>query len=282
MSIKILVIGATGMLGKDVTKQFIKDKFDVSVFSTNKSRASKLFPNATILEGNLKDKESIKKAISGQDYIYMNLGIPTEAKKSDWNPERDGVKTVVELAKSEGIKRIGYLSPKIASYGDWWVMKDKLKAVDTIKASGVPYYIFSASSFMDNFNGTQRDGDKINVIGKSNVKMFYIAALDYSKQVSVAFSIENNKSKTYNIQGLFAYTIDEAAEIFAAHYSKEKLKVSKAPMFLLKLIGVFNPTLKYVCKLMDALNNNPEPFDSQETWDELGKPTITLKEFARL
>ena len=89
------------------------------------------------------------------------------------------------------------MSPKIANYGDWWVMKDKLTAVETIKESSIPYYIFKASSFMDNFNGTQRDGVKINVIGKSNVKMYYIAAIDYAKQVSKAFSLDNNKSKTY-------------------------------------------------------------------------------------
>ncbi len=282
MNKKILIIGATGMLGKAVTEQFIKDKFEVSVFSTNKNKASKLFPTANIIEGNLKDELSVKNALRGQDYIYMNLGIPTDAKKTDWNPERDGVKTVVEIAKKEGIKRIGYLSPKIASFGDWWVMKDKLKAVETIEKSNIPYYIFKASSFMDNFNGTQRDGVKINVIGKSNVKMYYIAALDYAKQVSKAFLLDNNKSKEYNIQGLDAYTVDEAAEIFVANYAKEKLKVANAPMGLLKFIGLFNPTLKYVCKLMDALNNHPEQFDSQETWYELGKPTVTLKEYAKL
>lgn len=282
MNNEILVIGATGMLGKAVTEQLIKDKFDVSVFSTSRSKASKMFPTATIFEGDLRDVESVKRAIVGKDYIYMNLGIPTDAKKVDWNPEREGIKTVVEVAKMEQIKRIGYLSPKIANYGDWWVIQDKRRAVETIKSSGIPYYIFSASSFMDNFNGTQRDGKKINVVGKSNVKMFYISALDYAKQVSKAFSLENNKSKTYNIQGLDAYTIDDAAEIFVSNYSKEELKVAKAPMGLLKFIGLFNPTLKYVCKLMDALNNNPEPFNSQETWEELGKPTITLKEFAKL
>ena len=282
MNKKILVIGATGMLGQAVTEQFINDKYEVSVFSTNIDKASKLFPTANIIEGNLKDELSVKNALSGQDYIYMNLGIPTDAKITDWNPERDGVKTVIEFAKKEGIKRIGYLSPKIANYGDWWVMKDKLSAVETIKESSIPYYIFNASSFMDNFNGTQRDGVKINVIGKSNVKMYYISALDYAKQVSKAFSFDNNKSKTYNIQGLDAYTIDEAAGIFVANYTKEKLKVAKAPMGLLKFIGLFNPTLKYVCKLMDALNNHPEPFDSKDTWNELGKPTIKLREFSKL
>jgi len=281
MSKKILVFGATGMLGKSVTEQLIKDKFKVSVFSTSKSRASKLFPKATIFEGNLKDVESVEIAIKGQEYVYMNLGIPTNAKETYWNPERDGVKTLTELAKNAGVKRIGYLSPKIISYSNWWVLKDKQKAVETIKSSGIPYYIFSASSFMDNFNGTQRDGLKVNVMGKSNVKMFYIAASDYAKQVSKAFSIENKKSKIYSVQGLESYTIDTAANIFVTNYTKEKLKVVKAPFGLLKFIGLFNPTLNYVCKLMNALNNHPESFSAQETWDELGKPTITLKEFAK-
>jgi uncharacterized protein YbjT (DUF2867 family) len=279
---KILIIGATGMLGKPITEQCIKDGFEVTVFSTNKERASKMFPTATILEGNLKNLDSVRNALKGQDIVYMNLGIPTNAKQNEWNPEKDGVKTVVEEAKKAGIKRIGYLSPKIAGYGDWWVMQDKRKAVETIKSSGIPYFIFTASSFMDNFNSTQKDGNKINVIGKSNVKMFYIAASDYAKQVSRAFSLEKEPSNTFNIQGSESYRINEAAEVFVKNHSKEKLKVAKAPMGLLKFIGLFNPTLSYVTKLMEALNNHPEKFDAQETWDKLGKPTIRLEQFAKI
>ena len=73
MNKKILIIGATGILGKAVTEQFINDKYEVSVFSTNIDKASKLFPAANIIEGNLKDELSVKNALRGQDYIYMNL-----------------------------------------------------------------------------------------------------------------------------------------------------------------------------------------------------------------
>ncbi|CAA6827174.1 MAG: Unknown protein [uncultured Aureispira sp.] len=281
MSKKALIIGGTGMLGKPVANQMIKDGYQVSIFSTNKKRAKEIFPNAIIIEGNLKDVASVKKAVEGQDAIYMNLGIATTAKQKDWNPERDGVKTVVEAAKNAGVKRIGYLSPKIAEYGNWWVMDDKRKAVKTIKESGIPYYIFKATSFMDNFNTTQREGNKINVVGKSNVKMHYIAAEDYAKQVSKAFALENKGSKVYSMQGETAYTVDEAATVFVHHYSKEQLKVAKAPMGLLKFIGLFNPTLSYVTKLMEALNNHPEKFDAEETWKDLGKPTISLEQYAK-
>lgn len=282
MTKKILIIGATGMLGKPVASQMIADGFEVSIFSTNKNRASKLFPNAKIIEGNLKNATEVRNALEGKDAVYMNLGIPVNVKSEAWNPEKDGVKTIIEEAKKVGITRIGFLSPKISAYGDWWVMQDKRKAIANIKASGIPYYIFSATSFMDNFNTTQRDGSKINVVGKSNVKLHYIAASDFAKQVSKAFSIDSDKSKTYSIQGAKAFKIDEAAELFVNNYSKEQLKVAKAPMGLLKFIGVFNPTLGYVTKLMEALNNHPDKFDAKETWEELGIPTMTIEDFARL
>ena len=278
---RILIIGATGMLGKPVTQQLIKDGFEVTIFSTNKAKASKIFPISTIIEGDMQNAESIRNALKGQNSVYMNLAIPTNAKKTDWNPERDGVKTVVTEAKKEGIKRIGYLSSKISGYGNWWVMQDKRSAVKDIKSSGIPYLIFSASVFMDNFNGTQKDRDKINVLGKSKVRMFYIAASDFAKQVSRAFSLENDSSYTFNIQGSEAFTISEAADVFVKNHTKEKLKVRKAPMGLFKFMGLFNRKLSFVANLMEALNNHPEKFDSEETWEKLGKPTLTLKEYAK-
>ncbi len=33
--------------------------------------------------------------------------------------------------------------------------------------------------------------------------------------------------------------------------------------------------------IIEALNNYPEKFEAQSTWNELGKPSITLKDFAQ-
>ena len=286
MTKKIIVIGGTGMLGRPVAQQLIKSGFDVTIFSTNQGEAKKKFPDAKIVVGNLNDVASLEKAFQGQDAVYLNLSIPATAKPTDWNAERDGMANVILAARKAGIKRIGYLAPLIMTYQEknnplWWVFESKQKAVEQIRTSGIPCFIFHASSFMENFTGSQRDGNKINLAGKSLVPMYYIAGEDYGKQVANAFKLESEKSKDYYIQGTEAMTADKAARIFVDNYKKESLKIAAAPLGLLSFIGLFKPELKYVVQLMKALNNNPEPFKARETWDELGKPAMTIKAFAQ-
>jgi|GEM_PF-5360710 hypothetical protein len=49
----------------------------------------------------------------------------------------------------------------------------------------------------------------------------------------------------------------------------------------LALFGNFNKTMNYGSHIFKALNNYPEPFTAQRTWTDLGKPSLTLKEFAK-
>ena len=61
---KIIVIGATGMLGKPVTKQLINAGFDVTLMARNASKTKELFPEAKIVEGNVFDKFASTDSVS--------------------------------------------------------------------------------------------------------------------------------------------------------------------------------------------------------------------------
>ena len=284
MKKKVLVIGGTGMLGKPVVQELINFGHEVTIFSTNAIEASKLFPKLKVIEGNIKNIESISKAFIGQDAVYINLSIPINAKPTDWNPEKDGLKNILNAAKWQSIKQIGYLSPLIRNYSEngkaWWYLKEKKSAVEMIKNSGVPHFIFSASNFMENFLSSMRRGNAINTIGSPKINNHYISGNDYGKQVAKAFSLDP-QSKEFIIQGTQAINPKQAVKLFTENYSKEKLKPGSAPMGLMKFIGLFNTQIGNVAKLMTALNESPEQFKAQESWELLGKPTNTIKEFAK-
>lgn len=117
--------------------------------------------------------------------------------------------------------------------------------------------------------------------GKSEYPMYYVAAEDYARQVAKSFEVlKENESQDFVIQGLEAFTQEEAAQTFIRHYKKEKLRTMWAPMFVMKLMGKFSQKFDYGYHIVEALNKYPEKFDAQPTWDLLGKPSITLKDFA--
>ena len=165
---------------------------------------------------------------------------------------------------------------------NWWVFDLKRKAVNMIKESGIAYTIFYPSTFMDNFNHTYRRGNRILLAGESKHKMYFISASDYAEQVVRSYQQYTNENKEFIIQGPEAYTADEAAVIFQQNYTKEKLSISKAPLGLLKFLSNFSQSINYGAHIIEALNNYPEKFEAEKTWEALGKPTTLLKDFARL
>jgi uncharacterized protein YbjT (DUF2867 family) len=282
---KIAVFGATGMLGKPVCEELINAGFDVYVCSRNTEQAKKLFGNKVqYISCDLQNEEQVHAALKGMDYVYANLSIKTTEKEHDFHPEKEGLANLLKAAKTHGIKRIGYISSIIAKEykkNDWWVMQLKKDAVQAIQSSGVPYCIFYPSSFMENLNHGFIQGDKINIAGKSLHKNWWIAGHDYGKQVAKSFTVlKENESREYVVQGPEALYTEEAVDIFIQHYKKKTLKKAKAPIGLLKFIGLFNPQVKYISKILEIINTTPEPFMAQQTWDELGKPQITVKDYA--
>ena len=139
--------------------------------------------------------------------------------------------------------------------------------------------IFYPSTFMESIFYQSKQGSMIALGGKSEYPLYYIAADDYARQVANSFKILTHESRDFVVQGLEAFTQDEAAKVFIQHYKKEKLRIMTAPMFIMKLMGFFNQKFDYGYHIVEALNKYPEKFEAQQTWEELGKPRITLKEF---
>ncbi len=282
---KIVVFGSTGMLGKPVTKALIEAGFEVNVMVRNEQQAARLFPGAKTIKGDLKNEADVEKAIRGQDGVFLSLSILQTEKESDWHTELQGIESIVAVAKRMGIKRIGYLSSLVHLYQgmngfDWWVFRIKQEAVRKIKDSGIPYTIFYPSTFMESIFYQSRQGNMIALGGTSEYPMYYIAADDYARQVATSFQILKDENKEYVVQGTEAFTQDTAAKLFVKYYTKEKLFTVWAPMFMMKMMGAFSQKFNYGYHIVTALNKYPEKFDAANTWAELGKPTITLKQFA--
>ena len=284
---KIAIIGATGMLGQPVTKAFIDAGFEVSILARNAEQARQIFGDKVqVVKGDIQESEKIRTILHGKDCLYLNLSVKQESGRSDFQPEREGLRDILTIAKEAGIKRIGYLSSLVHFYQgqqgfNWWIFELKQKAVEAIKSSGIPYSIFYPSTFMESFDkGGYRLGDNLALSGKSRYKMFLIAGCDYGKQVTKAFEI-NTGNHEYNIQGQEGYTADEAAEYYVRHYSRRKVKIMRAPLGMLKFLGLFTNKFNYGAKIVDALNNYPEKFESAKTWKELGKPETTFYDYIK-
>ncbi len=283
---KILFIGATGMLGKPVAKELINSGFNVTLLARDIDKTAALFPNTKIIKGDVFDKTSLNAAFTGMDAVYCNLSVLQTSKEKDLQPEREGINIIIAAAKESGIKRIAYLSSLVHLYEGmnifhWWAFEIKNNAVKKIKSSGISYTIFYPSTFMETFPYQMMRGNKLAMLGKSIAPMWFIAAADYAKQVAASFGILTTENKEYNIQGAEPFTFEESSKVFIENYRKAKLKTMNAPIWVMKYLGNFSPLFNYAWHICEALNKYPEKFESDESWKELGKPVITLADYTK-
>ena len=286
MSKNICIIGATGMIGIPVTKELVKAGFNVTALVRNPEKAKSIFPaGVNFVNGDLDDKNSIGLALENADGLYINISTRPTDKENQFNPEAQGLDHIISAAKTNGnIKQIVLLSSFLARnyQGNWWVFNSKKSSIERVKKSGIPYTIFYPSNFMENLisEGMKR-GNKLNFIKASvNHKSWWIAGEDFGRNVAQAFLTEKALNQEYPVQGPEALTMQEAAQKFVGAYSKERLSVGSMPYGVLKFLGYFIPQMKFVSKLMNVMINNFVTFESQKTWDQLGRPQLTVEAFA--
>jgi hypothetical protein len=207
----------------------------------------------------------------------MSLSVEQNSRKTDFQPENEGLSNILLAAQNSSIKRIGWLASVVQLYQgqndfNWWAFDIKQKAISKIKASGISYSIFYPSTFMENFDkGSYRQRNMIVLAGISKHRMFFISGSDYGKQVARAFQMDNGNQE-YIVQGPEGYTALEAASIYVKNYTNSKLKILKVPIGLMRFFGRFSAKANYGAHVLDALNNYPEKFEAENTWRDLGMP----------
>jgi uncharacterized protein YbjT (DUF2867 family) len=280
----IVVVGATGMLGSKVSRILKDEGFSVTAVVRNTQKAQQILGSSGIhiRKGDLKDKNSLSTVFKGNEFLYLNLSTAPDEQKSDFKTEIDGVKNAIEAASAAGIRRIGFLSSLVKDYTDsnWWMFEYKREAVRLLIECEIPATIFYPSNFYENLTEQQMKANRILLGGDQHTKSWWVGTRDYGKMVANAFRQDHRENREYPVQGPEPFNMEEAADEFIKYYQPKKLKKSKAPMWIFKALKPFSKTIDFQYNILHAINHYDEQFQSQKTWDELGQPKQTLKEFA--
>lgn len=146
----ILITGATGQQGGAVTRHLIKNGWTVRclVRDPNKPKAIALAKaGATLVEGNLNDKESLMRALKG---CYGLFSVQPSIGGADVETKEGN--TLSDAAKTAGIKHTVYTSVASADKRTGIPFFDsKLKIEQHIQSIGLPATIIRPAFFMENF-----------------------------------------------------------------------------------------------------------------------------------
>lgn len=137
---KVIIIGASGSLAKYVIEAAKPlENIELTLFLRNKNRISaELSDGCKIIEGDALNFEDVKKAVSGQDIIYVNL-------EGNLEPM---TKNIVKAMHETNVKRIIAIS-SIGIYDQPLkpVLIPYRKLADLIENSGLDYTILRPDWF---------------------------------------------------------------------------------------------------------------------------------------
>lgn len=284
---RITVVGATGKLAVPVVEELTKH-FKVRAIVRNPEKAAKLLPREVeIVEGDLRNQASLEQGLVGQDAVYINLSTETTDPSLDFYEEREGVDNLVRAARKCNIKHIS----KIGALGAY-PLATHLKGANIlpniirmqghriIEESGIPYTIFDPTFFMDMLLWIN-NGKALQWIGNTGKQQLrWVSSGDYAKAVVKAIQSPQHWNKHYPIQGQQAMNPATAMRRFISAY-EPTLKIRAFPVWMVKLIGIFNPEMRFLAHMFAYFEKQEDPFYADATWRELGKPTMTIEEFAR-
>jgi uncharacterized protein YbjT (DUF2867 family) len=280
---KIAVIGATGMLGLPVVRALVAAGFDVTALVRNPQSAARMLPpEVRCVEADVFDEESLRRGLAGQDAVYLNLSVAPGARPCDLHTEAQGLVHILSAARWAGIKRVGYLSALIqdAPANRWWVIDLWRRALAQIKHSGIPHTIFYASNFMETLPERHMLGRALVVAGTGHFGNYWIAGADYGRQVARAFVRTDAENRAYFVQGPEALSYGQAAQRYAKACPRP-LRVVRVPLWGVRLLGLISNAMRFNARVLREVLKYPEEFKAQSAWDELGRPTLTIEDFAR-
>jgi uncharacterized protein YbjT (DUF2867 family) len=276
----ILVVGATGMLGRPVAERLRDSGAPVRVLSRDPARAAaQLGPGLEYVEGDVGTPASIERALDGCRGVHVNLRGATLDDIE--RVEIGGADAIARAAAKAGAERLTYLSGAGIEAADPRLLPVRVKsgAEAAIRASGVPYTILRATHFMESLDLFVR-GRHAELLTPQPHKLHYLAASDYADQVVRAYANRAAANRALTLLGPQAFTMREALEIYVAR-TRPDLTIRELPLFVARIIARFvrDPGLRMAVTLFDAFRRIPETGDAAEADALLGKAETTLEQW---
>jgi uncharacterized protein YbjT (DUF2867 family) len=259
---RVLVVGATGLLGRPVAERLRADGFGVRILARDPERASTLLGNGyDVVRGDVEDADALRAALEGADGVHISLKAGPERGAPE-RVEHQGTARVAGLAKESGVKRITYLSGCFVDERhaqDSEAEAAKLGAEQAIESSGVAYTILRPTYFMETL-ALHVQGRVAVVLGKQPHPWHMIAASDFAGMVSGAHSSTAQSSANQFVFGPEPLTIAEALKRYCEAV-EGGMRVLTVPLRLMKALNatVMRGALNRELALMTVMQREGEP-----------------------
>lgn len=212
MNTTILVIGATGNIGKELTKLLVEkgQKVRVTIRPTSHTKDLKAL-GVEMVHADLNDSSSLKDAMNGiEKVLFATPFVPNMVELS---------RNIIQAAKDAGVKHLVKISGAGAELEAITMAKWHRTIEKEIEQSGIAYTFLRPNSFMQNIvnfsaHTIREHGAFYAPIGEGKIAM--VDARDVAKVALHVLSENGHENKAYYLSGPTAISYHEIADILSS------------------------------------------------------------------
>lgn len=235
----ILVVGATGTLGRQVVRRALDEGYKVRCLVRSPKKAGFLREwGAELVPGNLCQPQTLPQALVGVSAVIdAATARPTDLtiKQVDW----DGKIALIQAAKTAGVERFIFFSLLDAEkYPDVPLMEIKRCTELFLAEAGLNYTILRLCGFMQGLISQYAvpilDGQAVWVTGESS-PIAYMDTQDIARFAIHALSVPETEKQTFPVVGSRAWSAEEIINL-CERLSGRDARVTRMPINLLRTV----------------------------------------------
>lgn len=253
----VLIIGATGTLGRQVARRALDEGYKVRCLVRGPKKAAFLKEwGAELVPGNLCQPQSLQSALEGVDAVIDaataratdNLSM----KQVDW----DGKVALIQAAKAAGVERYIFFSILDAEkYPNVPLMEIKRCTELFLNEAGMNYTILRLSGFMQGLIGQYGipilESQAIWVTGESS-PIAYMDTQDIAKFAVRALSVPETEKQTFPVVGSRAWSAEEIISL-CERLTGKQARITRIPLNLLRIVRSLSRSFQWGWNVADRL-----------------------------
>ena len=209
MNSSILVIGATGLLGSEVTRQLVAKGLRVRAGVRHPAQYQAPSPRVETIRFDFADPASFAPALAEVEKLFL-IALPLD-------PEAPAVLApVIREAKQAGVRQIVFTSAFGVDHNEEAPLRKVERLLET---SGIAHTILRPNFFMDNFSrgfiAPMIHGGGGIFVAAEDAKTSFIAVQDIAAVAVAVLTGDGHVGKAYNLTGPAALRHDEVAGIIS-------------------------------------------------------------------